>query len=129
MGTMIQAPQYGVNESRNYQDLVYEIDEYEDNYSEDNKSTITDSDMKNKKNKRCFCLSKKKKKAAAAGAEDDDNYFKTQFSFDKIAETINTVSRLEKKIESTDIIERVIHENRELKELVERQGQMIENLA
>ena len=129
MGTMIQAPQYGVNESRNYQDLVYEIDEYEDNYSDDDKSTIADSEMKNKKKKRCFCLSKKKKKAAAAGAEDDDNYFKTQFSFDKIAETINTVSRLEKKIESTDIIERVIHENRELKELVERQGQMIENLA
>ena len=96
MGSMVQAPpQYGVNESRQYQDLVYEIDEYE-------------------------CDDELNAEDKEAAANDDANHFKTIFSFEKMVETMNSVSRLERNMGQVEVIDRVIHENKDLKELVER---------
>ncbi len=60
---------------------------------------------------------------------DRDNYFKTLFSFDKIFETINTVNRLEMQVGQADVLNAVAAENRDLKEQLEAQGKMIEQLT
>ena len=70
-----------------------------------------------------MCCKKKKQTSW-----DRDNYFKTLFSFDKIFETINTVNRLEMQVGQADVLNAVAAENRDLKEQLETQGKMIEQL-
>ena len=71
-----------------------------------------------------MCCKKKKQTSW-----DRDNYFKTLFSFDKIFETINTVNRLEMQVGQADMLNAVAAENRDLKEQLEAQGKMIEQLT
>lgn len=71
-----------------------------------------------------MCCKKKKQTSW-----DRDNYFKTLFSFDKIFETINTVNRLEMQVGQADVLNAVAAENRDLKEQLEAQGKMIEQLT
>lgn len=65
------------------------IDEYECD-SECSDEEHTEHQLSKKKSKKGLCCNKKKKNAG-----ENENYFKTLFSFDKMFETINTVSRLE----------------------------------
>ena len=71
-----------------------------------------------------MCCKKKKQTSW-----DRDNYFKTLFSFEKIFETINTVNRLEMQVGQADVLNAVVAENRDLKEQLEAQGKMIEQLT
>ena len=69
------------------------IDEYEcdpDSCSDEDQSELYSP---YKKPKKTLCCKKKKKSSG-----DSENYFKSLFSFDKMFETINSVSRLEMQV-------------------------------
>lgn len=118
-------PQYGLNDTRVVpQDLVQYIDEYEcdpDSCSDEEHSELQSH---NQYPKKTLCCKKKKKSSG-----NRDNYFKTLFSFDKMFETINTVNRLEMQVGQVDVLNAVAAENRDLKEQMEVQGKIIEQLT
>ena len=89
------------------------IDEYECDPETCSDEEHQELESHQQKAKKGMCCKQKK------GQSGKENYFKTLFSFDKMQETLNTVSRLEKQVGQADVINAVVVENRELREQVQ----------